>query len=626
MVNQRFPQRVYHTHGDATKLPNAWLRGLTESPMNSNPLLDLTFARTLDAWVARFDQSTWRGSFVQGWLFEGAAARRAAEGRLAAAGVQARLRSAYKPLLHYFLEEIDCSRLAAVTLTYPVHPHASPQRFLLEAYPLAAMLRGCALAFVAGSDDLHYQLALTFKDGQQLQASVFAPNRIHLDHLGATLLSPTGWLKVRTSTGLMPQIDAAQQTDHEQVFEKIVHTVQQHDWGTQEPYFERFDIRVDLPGIEQKLPVDHECISSTEALHEDIYFSLLEIFQRHSGRPEGDRRLQPGQIVPDVRLSNSAPRLRMALSRFDAKAQDLRAGVQAINAIAELPLDQVDSAPPLQRIAAEVQRLGGQRFGAPSRQGRRVEGIYHAGPGAAVFISGGQHANETSGVVGALRAAQALQAQGQPHFALIALENPDAYALHRELCVQHPQHMHHAARYSALGDDIEYRDQPPLYEREAREQALALSGAQLHINLHGYPAHEWTRPLSGYLPRGFESWTIPKGFFLILRHHPGWQAQGRALLEQVSAALREVAGLSEYNARQLALYERHAGKLPFEVINGTACSQSEISGVGAPVTLITEFPDETVTGERFRFAHTVQTHAALAAVSAWQQLAKTDFQ
>ena len=153
-----------------------------------------------------------------------------------------------------------------------------------------------------------------------------------------------------------------------------------------------------------------------------------------------------------------------------------------------------------------------------------------------------------------------------------------------------------------------------------------MSGAQLHINLHGYPAHEWTRPLSGYLPRGFESWTIPKGFFLILRHHPGWQAQGRALLEQVSAALREVAGLSEYNARQLALYERHAGKLPFEVINGTACSQSEISGVGAPVTLITEFPDETVTGERFRFAHTVQTHAALAAVSAWQQLAKTDFQ
>lgn len=70
-----------------------------------------------------------------------------------------------------------------------------------------------------------------------------------------------------------------------------------------------------------------------------------------------------------------------------------------------------------------------------------------------MLISGGQHANETSGVVGALRSAQALQARentgNKAHFALIALENPDGYALHRELCSQHPHHMHHAARYSA---------------------------------------------------------------------------------------------------------------------------------------------------------------------------------
>ena len=182
--------------------------------------------------------------------------------------------------------------------------------------------------------------------------------------------------------------------------------------------------------------------------------------------------------------------------------------------------------------------------------------------------------------------------------------------------------MLHAARYSALGDDIEYREQPPLYERAAREQALALSGAQLHVNLHGYPAHEWTRPLSGYLPHGFELWTIPKGFFLILRHHAGWQAETRALVEQVSASLAQVPGLADYNARQLALYQRHAGALPFEVIHGTACAVSQVDRPGAPVTLITEFPDETVDGEAFRFAHTVQTEAALAAVRAWQTLAR----
>ena len=78
-----------------------------------------------------------------------------------------------------------------------------------------------------------------------------------------------------------------------------------------------------------------------------------------------------------------------------------------------------------------------------------------------------------------------LAQQPEAHFALIPLENPDGYALHRELCAHAPRHMHHAARYTALGDDLEYRDAPPWYEREARHQALALSGADLHINLHG---------------------------------------------------------------------------------------------------------------------------------------------
>jgi hypothetical protein len=587
--------------------------------MKSTPLLELTLPRTLDSWVAKFEQSEWRGAHIQGWLFEGVAARRAAERRLAASGVQAQLRSAYKPLLHYFLEEIDCSTLAAVTVRYPVHPHASPRRFLLEAYPLAGLLPDCKLEFVPGTDELHYQLALTRRDGGQMQANIFAPNRIHVDHIGATLLSPTGWLRAQMQPDLVARLDSAQQTDYEQLFELIVQTIKQHPWPAQEPYFERLDIRVDLASIEQALSVDRECISSYEALHEDIYFSLLEIFQRQSGRPENDRRLQPGQIVPDVRASNSAPRLRISLSRFDVQAQGLRGLTQPS---AEQSLDLLDSAAHPDRIAAEMDRLGGQRLTALSRQGRQVAGLYQAGPGAAVLISGGQHANETSGVVGALRAAQTLKTRGNAHFALIALENPDGYALHRELRTQHPHHMHHAARYSALGDDIEYRERAPLYEREVRERALALSDAQLHINLHGYPAHEWTRPLSGYVPRGFELWTIPKGFFLILRHHPGWQAQGRALLEHVSTALLKVAGLPAYNARQMALYEHHAGDLPFEVIHGTACTQTETTRPGAPVTLITEFPDETVDGERFRFAHTVQMETVLAAVSAWQGLTR----
>ena len=587
--------------------------------MNNNTLLELSLPRTLDIWVAQFEQVQWRGATVEGWLFEGIAARRAAEQRLAQAGVQARLRCAYKPLLHFFLEEIDCRTLAAVTIRYPVHPQAAPGRFLLEAYPLAALLSDCPLEFLAGSDDLHYQLTLMLRDGSTMQAKVFAPNRSDLDPTGATLLSPTGWLRASLPADAAPRQDSACQTNYEQVFERIVQSVAQHNWPAQEPLFERLDIRVDLPGFEQALPLPDECLSSYETLHEDIYFSLLEVFQQRSGRPASDRRLQPGQIVPDVRASDATTRLCITLRPFDVAAQDAimpaRPGVSQ-------GLDAITHAPEPQRIAAEMNAMGGQRFFALSRQGRKVAGLYHAGAGPAVLISGGQHANETSGVVGALRAAQTLLASGKPHFALIALENPDGYALHRELCAVHPHHMHHAARYSALGDDIEYREQAPLYERAVREQAVSLCDAQLHINLHGYPAHEWTRPLSGYVPRGFGLWTIPKGFFLILRHRAGWQSEGRALLEAVSAAVSQVPGLVAFNARQMALYQQHAGALPFEVLHGCACAQSETTHRGPPVTLITEFPDETIDGVGFRFAHEVQMHAALAAQRAWLPLAR----
>jgi hypothetical protein len=588
--------------------------------MTSTTLLETSVPRTLDAWVDRFACAKWRGATVEGWLFEGAAPRRAAERRLRAAGVHATLHSAYKPLLHTFLEEIERSELACVSVRYPVHPLAAAQRFRLEAYPLAVLLADCALDFVPGAADLNYELTMTMKDGTRREAKVFAPNRVHLGASGATLLSPTGWLRVRRPVAHGDEIDGAQETDFEQVLGQVLAAVRGHRWPAREPFFERLDIRVDLPGIEEPLPVGHECVSSHEALHEDIYFSLLEVFQQRSGRAPGDRRLQPGQIVPDVRASDAAPRLRISTSKFE-RCSVSSPGVVSPAAHA-LPLEQLETAPTADRVAAETALLRGQHFGASSRQGRAVRGVYHRGSGPAVFVSGGQHANETSGVVGALRAAHALARQADSHFAVLPLENPDGYALRGELCLQHPNHMHHAARYSALGDDIEYREQPPLYERAAREQALALSGAQLHVNLHGYPAHEWTRPLSGYLPQGFELWTIPKGFFLILRHHTGWQGEARALIEQVSAALLQVPGLAEYNARQLALYERHAGAAPFEVLHGTACAVSQVDRPGAAITLITEFPDETIHGDAFRFAHTVQMEAALAAVRSWQSLAR----
>jgi hypothetical protein len=581
--------------------------------MTSTPLLDITVPRTLDVWISRFAQSAWRGTHIAGWLFEDIAARRAAEKTLASAGVNARLRCAYKPLLHFFLEEVDLSQIASAHIRYPMHSAANPQRFWLEAYPLAALLPAGQLHCAPGDKGLTYAVTLHLKDGRKQQHSVFAPNLLQRDPTGVEVLSPTGWLRVQSATGEVE--DAAYPTEVEQLFAHVMRTVQQHPWPQTEPYFERLDIRVDLPGFDCAVPGTNEVISTLEALHEDLYFSLLEIFQQHSSRPTGDRRLQPGQIVPDVRFG--APRVSITLNSFNTAAQDACARADTAAGAA---LEALGTAPSPVRIQHEMAQLGGQTFSAATRQGRLVQGLYQPGSRAPVLISGGQHANETSGIVGTLRAAQVLHQQPGAHFALIALENPDGYAMHRELCAQHGQHMHHAARYSALGDDIEYRETSPLFEREAREHALAISGAKLHLNLHGYPAHEWTRPWSGYIPRGFDLWTIPKGFFLILCYHTGWQAQAQALLEQVCAALREVPALVDFNAQQMALYAEHAGPMPFPVLHGTAYTISEVNGPGAPVTLITEFPDETVYGDAFRFAHTVQMATVLAATEAWQRI------
>lgn len=232
--------------------------------------------------------------------------------------------------------------------------------------------------------------------------------------------------------------------------------------------------------------------------------------------------------------------------------------------------------PSSERIAAEVQRIAGERFGATSRQGRAVQPVppRHRRAGIHQWGSARQRKSLASS---ALRAAQTLDNHPGAHFALMALENPDGYALHRELRNHNAEHMHHAARYSALGDDIEYRKGAPLYERAARQQALARSGAQLHLNLHGYPAHEWTKSAVRLRAAVALSYgRSPRGF-LILRYHPGWQNEAMALLHAVCTALNEVPGLTAFNARQMALYECHAGTLQFEVLHGLAYTATEIA-------------------------------------------------
>jgi hypothetical protein len=555
-------------------------------------LLALELPRSLDQLLERAARE--RPSRIEAWLFDDEAARRTAERRLADLGVAARLHSAYKPLLHAFLEDSALQNPSRVSITVA---ESALQRLKVEAYPLAALLGGASLEFLSTTEQPVSEVVVSLNG---VCHELFVPLRADF--------SPTAWLRLWQGDTLLE--DGPLHSDYQAAFEAVLVAVADHTWPEAAPYFEVLQIDIAIVGIERKLDYGEEVISTREALHEDLYFSLLEFFQRRAGKPAGDRTLRPGQIVPNVVASDGSTRVSVHLNSHRAAASVQMSAPE---------LSQLERPLHPDEVSALLRPLHGERFGCQSWQGRSVEGLYQSGALPGVVISAGQHANESSGVVGALRAVQSLQLQPGAHYAVVALENPDGATLHHALCQGNARHMQHAARFTALGDDLEARQGAELGEKAVRQEAIARTQAGLHFSLHGYPAHEWTRPFSGYLPPRSEDWTLPKGFFLILRQHPGHD--GWPFLQALTAALAQDPALREFNARQHALWRAHWGELPYPVLNGIACLVSEDQRSRVPFTLISEFPDETIYGEAFRLAHETQTRTVLLGTQLyWQGL------
>ncbi len=575
----------------------------------------------------------WTDCKVEVWLFDNSQSRQALKAALNNHGLKAEVFSAYKPLLHFFLENQSIQDIERIEIHYPVHPAADRKRFLLEAYPLARILKDAELIWIANEvqaseEHLQYMVNLTDSFGHSTHHIVDAPNQIFLDQLDQKTLCPTGLLRVtHGQTGDVIH-RAFFQTEIQQAYHQVMQWVTTHPWGYAEPYFERMLIRIDIPGAERFDPHGTILSSTLEALHEDLYFSILEFFQHHSGRPPGDRGLQPGQIVPDIRMGSERVRIQIRLYAVGDALPGLNVDQDnAFNpdtgfASAEEFADLKTVARPILATAVDhlLRKFDAKVFESTSRQARPVKGIVRAGVTPAIVLTGGQHANEPSGVVGALRGGHWLASVPGAHFALVPIENPDGYQLYQEYCALHPQHMHHAARYTGLGDDLEYREHAPWYERSARMHAVDATGAQLHLSLHGYPAHEWTRPFSGYVPRGFELWSIPKGFFLIVRYQSAFKALADTWLEKITAQIALIPGLSAFNAEQLNVYATHAGGVPFEIHHGIACLLLQTDSQPTGIKLVTEFPDETVLGDAFQFAQQVQTETVRIACEAWWQL------
>ncbi len=553
-------------------------------------------------WLDQLPDGTHTGGRIRVWTFDSPSVRAWAERALRLDGADVRVRSAYKPLVFAFLEEILLADADAIAIHYPTVVGVPRARFRLECYPVTDLVAPLPVSFVAkpaisSPGLLTYDVILQGK--RERAVTVAAPNHFVADPTGDRVLANTGWLQV---TGpIAAARDEPLVTGLQQAFDEAVQVLRDAA-SSGALQGARVTVPVAAPVYDHALPVAHEHVSTAEVLHEEIYFAALEA---HG---------PIGQVVPDIVPPDThGPDTHGPDTHGNVSAprpHQPSAGLATARHCLTLPA-----------VKAHLDALGGAPYQAHSQQGRPVWGSHIAGAGPGVVVSAAQHGNETAGVIGALRAVDHCREAGAS-IAVAPVENPDGYALYEELRARHPAHMHHAARFTASGRDLE--DLGTDHEGRIRQLGHERTGAALHLNLHGYPAHEWTRPLSGYLPRGYETWTIPKGFFLILRADPDWSPTAGKILDAVVADLAAFDPLVAFNLRQIDRHRQYLPEAPLEVRDHIPVFRADSKpGARFPVTLITESPDEGLSGDPYVLMHTAHMRAVRAAIAAYVSTAGT---
>lgn len=532
------------------------------------------------------------------------------------------IHSAFKPLITELYAQRDYYQdlpPTKITIECPTHPATPERRFELEAYPAARLVEelwpGTEFALTSkptATETPVYTIVFEFQTGEQ-RVDVVAPNKLVTTKTGREAFTPCGWFRITGEAGEVRE--GPFQTPYEDLYEQAMNFVEWHFKLKTAPYFETLKVFITHNGEEIRLPVAHERIDTAEALHEELYFSLLEHFAHVADLPTGSRQLTPGQILPVVVNSAKGKGINSVIISANAPMKEWEVGEEALTSET---LRAMTTGPRPADVAATMRAFPGTQYTAETVQGRTAHGVWHEGTLPAVVINAGQHANETSGIVGALRAMHELSTVGGANVGVVALENPDGYILQRYLRSSHREHMHHAARYSALGNDVSFHTEEQPYESQVRRDITKDSGANLIVNLHGYPAHEWIRPLTGYLPHGFEWWAMPQGFILMARYQPGFAQTAEELLRGVAQDVQAaVPGLVAYNQAMLDSYELHAGKLLFPLEGVIPIALSEAREPGPSIEIITEYPDETVHGRDFFLAHETQFASAVSAAKRW---------
>ncbi|MCH7783175.1 hypothetical protein IID62_08910, partial [candidate division KSB1 bacterium] len=97
--------------------------------------------------------------------------------------------------------------------------------------------------------------------------------------------------------------DHLQQKTYRKIIDYVMDIQEGRPSSANAPYFDEFRIDLTLSEPNYRIGVDEEVISSTEALHEDIYFETLTLFNLIGGRYNAGSMNYPGRILPYIQPS-----------------------------------------------------------------------------------------------------------------------------------------------------------------------------------------------------------------------------------------------------------------------------------------------------------------------------------
>ena len=266
------------------------------------------------------------------------------------------------------------------------------------------------------------------------------------------------------------------------------------------------------------------------------------------------------------------------------------------------------------------------------------------------FVIARHHANEISSTNAAFRLAWLCATDPdwrtmleRVNIVILPYENPDGAALHARLTSDPNAHTwkHHPARYNALGFEYgeEHFDPETRFgEARARTQLWRRWPADLVVDNHGVPSHEWLQPFAGFgsPPRFRVSYWVPQALLygiaqvVLDPRYPELRDSVEALRDAVSARVRDT-DIGDWNRVYGASYrfwgqsrepEHFPGVFHDDMLWHISEAAADPAGrsfdirhpATTPIVWVTEVNDETAEGEhleRVARAHLLANEATL---------------